>query len=345
MYNTHCKQYMSRTILRSSSEPSLSGQVASFRKALDLNQEEFAKALGVKRLAVLMWEKAGKGGYGPSIESLVRLAKLAQNAVTHKPSEAQRFRSYARWFWERAGVNDSALRVLVPELEESFRRYEKRIGERPKTEEGGFVPVPLIEEDFAGWDHESLLSQLHRQVRDGVNASVNFPAEAIPLPRATICVRAPDDFMRPIFHQGDFVAVDISIGAEVTPGYAARLFDLFPAGTGDRALAAAYYNRPEKPPRWHGRGGLHLRSLRFSGDYLGGLSKEKYSAHLSTELGLDIMVTAALRRGNLRRDIPEVEESSDIIIGVDPGVSILGRVVAWIGSYREPRREQEPKKK
>jgi transcriptional regulator with XRE-family HTH domain len=344
---------MSRTILRSSPKPSLSGQVASFRKALGLNQEEFAKALGVKRLAVLMWEKEGKGGYEPSIESLLRLAKLARNAVTRKPLEATRFRSYARWFWERVGIDDSALRVLVPELKESFRKYEQRIGERPKAIGKEFVQLPFIDEDFSGWDHESLLSRIHSQIRDGVETYVPFPSFSIPTPRATVCIAVPDPYMRPIFNEGDLVAVDVSFADIVTVDSAKEFFNRFGLSRfGGRSLVAAYYNRPDKPPRYNGRDGIHIRAVTFV----------EGKMHLYSEMGTN---TAALAKslaalkeserkefertllgnlGNRSRVVAKEElsleqefhEMSDLVIPDDPGVSILGKVVAWIGSSRAP---------
>src|SRR5260370_37821424 len=186
---------MSSKISKHSSRASLAEDVKSLRDALGLSQEKFAKALGVKRLAVAMWEKEGKESYDPSVESRVRLAKLARNAVIHRPSEALLFSGYARRFWEHAGVDDDALRILVPELERSFKQFEKRLTERPEPGERELVHLPVIEEDLSGFDEDALTSRLHTLIREGVKTYAPFPSFMVPHPRATICVAAPDAYM------------------------------------------------------------------------------------------------------------------------------------------------------
>lgn len=336
---------MSREISRLPREASIAKLIEGFRKELGLNQEALAKALGIKRLAILMWEKEGKGGYEPSAESRIRLARLAQHAISHEPAKAELLRSYARRFWELVGVDDSALRILVPGLEDSFKRYEKRLREAPASDDRSSVLLPVIEENFDNWDHESLMSRIHAQIRDGVKTYVPFPSFQIPRPRATVCIVAQDAYMRPLFNPGDPVAVDISTSGIITASYAKKSFEKFGASmVGQLPIVAAYYNRPENPPRWRGGGGLKIRTATFT---------DEGRIHLSTEVGTDIMHVAmrlAAMREVDRKELQKVmfggmvsaelkgpakqdlDEMSDLIIPDDPGVSVIGKVVAWIGS-------------
>jgi hypothetical protein len=161
--------------------------------------------------------------------------------------------------------------------------------------------------------------------------------------------------MRPIFSQGDLVAIDVSVGGIITPDYAKNLFKLFGATfIGSRSLVAAHYNRPQKPPRFRGRAGLHIRAATF----------DVGNVRLSTEMGTDIMVLAAKLGAMSKSDRLElqkvalggvgkvggsfgqdVDELADLVIPDDPGISILGKVVGWIGSSREPQLQQESKTK
>jgi transcriptional regulator with XRE-family HTH domain len=325
----------------SKDKPSLSQQAKLLRETMGFSQEQFAKALGVKRLAVLMWEKK-IGGYEPSVESRIRLAKLAHEAAGTRPSHAALLLSCAGQFWREAGVHDDALRVLVPELKQSFARFEKRLKERQEPQEVGQVTqLPLLE-DFAGLHYQALASRIRKAIREGADSYVSFPSAAVPLPHATICVRAPDDYMRPIFHAGDFLAVDFSSGGDDSVGgalsLARKLEERMFVPLGDRTVFAIYYDRPDKPPRWRGRGGLHARSMTGQIDDAG---KRTGRILLSTEMGLNIMAAAKALGGRVRAELPEVEESSSLIYPTDPGISVIGQVVAWIGSTWKPRSDSE----
>ncbi len=300
-------------------------RIGELRAELELSQEEFAAKVNITRVAVVRWEK---GSATPSTEAYVQLAKLAQ----------EKSPSRALWFWEQAGVDEAALRTLVPEIDRSLKNFEKRLKNWSEKDPQGFVPVPLVE-DLGHGTHENVLSRIHSAIREGVEVYVPFPKSAIETPQATACLRAPDDYMRPIVHTGDFLAVDVSRAGKPTSEraheFAKNLTKELLLPLGDRAIFAVYYDRPSKPPRWRGRGGLHARAVTLTVDDDG---KPTGRIHLTTEMGLNV-AAAVQALGGKPKPFSDLEEASDIIIPVDPGVSLIGRVVAWIGSAWDPRRQ------
>jgi transcriptional regulator with XRE-family HTH domain len=307
----------------------LTANLGKLRNALDVDKGQFAELLNVSRTAIQYWENDRTQ---PSAEAYVRLAKLAQ----------EKSPSLAVWFWGRAGLDESALRVLAPELEKSFGQYEKRLKELMPLDlnasaEFEFVRLPLLEGNFARGDHDSVTSQIHSRIRSGADTYVPFLSTAVPRPQASVCLRAPDDYMRPIFREGDVVAVDISSGGIVAPVGSFKLWKEF-HGQNFPVLVAAYYRPQKRGAKYNVRAGLHVRGMWISGV---GHAADWTNIHLGTEVGDEIArMPAELRR--LRGDLPKSEiwpwteleekESQTVIITRDPQWSILGRVVAWIGS-------------
>jgi transcriptional regulator with XRE-family HTH domain len=315
--------------------PILPRKLAELRDILHLTKEQFAGALEVSRIAVLHWEQ----GSSPSAEMFIRLAKLAQNSK--KPA-------LALWFYEQAGVDVSVLRKLVPEIDESLRSSQRKMKvEVAKLGKGEFVNIPLLG-DFARGDHEAVIERLRAIGLDevaGVEARIPFPVGIIPRPNETICVRAPDDYMRPVFRQGDLIAVDVHtmVIAPVGSVQLERAFimecDYSPAF--DRYIypVVLAYHTMQEGARYGSRRGLHIRKVFFSG------GEERKNVTLSTEVsevysnlrGLPVRAQNLLAKAKLI-DAREEDESSDLVITGDREWSILGRVVAWIGSNREPRK-------
>ena len=331
-------------------QTTLAGKIAAFRDDLDLSQEEFANALGVKRLAVLMWEK-GKSGYEPSAESRIRLARLAQNAIQFKTAQAETFVSYARFFWESVGVDDEALRVLVPSLEQSFRRFEKHLSEKREVTSAS-VQLPLVTGRFDDQDYAGISSGLRSILRDGTEKYVSFPSQYIPRPNATVCLLAPDPYMRPIFDQGDPVAVDLSFGGHVTADYASKMAERFGwISEKSRSLVAVHYTRPTKPTGFWGRGGVHVRSLQFHpngkidlytelGIVTASIAHHLAQLRTSDRAAMEKELVGAMR-GFGPTAVPENElaaemlEMAPMVVPDDRGIAVLGKVVAWIGSSKE----------
>ncbi len=75
-------------------------KIRALRKALDLNQEQFAAALEVSKTAVSAWER---GLYEPSPETYIRLGNLANC-------------SEVLWFWEKAKIDRKVLLSVAGQL-------------------------------------------------------------------------------------------------------------------------------------------------------------------------------------------------------------------------------------
>ena len=58
-----------------------SGRVAELRKRVRLSQGEFARAIGVSPAAVSRWESGARLPRGESLEQLVRVVRLLEQAV------------------------------------------------------------------------------------------------------------------------------------------------------------------------------------------------------------------------------------------------------------------------
>lgn len=301
----------------------LAEHLDDLREKLALGKEEFAKRLGFTRIAVLHWEN---GRSEPSADVYMRLAKLAQQAG--RPQ-------LAIWFWDRAGVDRTALRTLLPEFEQILRRDSAHRKDPPSA---GVIGVPLLGTPFFEGTHERVISKLQsvRLETVGIESFVAFPASIIPNPRSTVAVRAPDDYMRPFFRRGDIVAIDTTISV-IAPVGSERLEKALLGATGFGPIAA-YFRLEKKEPHEEFRRGLHLRKISFSG------AEERTNVVLSTELGdsLAMEVNSYTPRDpeGLRKylgiDARQEAESMQVTVTGDGEWSILGAVVAWIGSNPQP---------
>jgi transcriptional regulator with XRE-family HTH domain len=298
--------------------------IEQLRKALDLTKGEFAGKLGISRVAILHWEN---GRSWPSPEKFFLLARLAKDKAP----------SLTLYFLEQAGVDEAVLRSVIPDFDRGFKAFERRLKEWSEKDQAGSVPLPLIE-DIGQGSHVNVISRIRSAIREGVETYVPFPKTFVPLPQATVCLRAPDDYMRPIFHAGDLLAVDISCEGEPTPEhaqeFAQRITEQLLLPLGDRAIFAVYYNRPPEP-RLRVRGGLHARGVTFTVDDEG---KPEGHIHFTTEMGLNV-IAASQALGGKPKSFTDLEETLDLIIPVDPGISVIGRVTAWVGSAWDPKRE------
>ncbi len=286
------------------SELALARNIAALRDALGLSKVQFAKELGVSRIAVLQWEN----GREPGTKKYVDLANLASEIAP----------SCALWFWEKAGVHASVLRKLVPEVEKLLKRHEARISGLRSDRE---VRLPLLDESFFEGGHESVRARLNALSIEtsGDVESAAFPLAVIPNRGATIAVRAPDDHMRYVFCQGDIIAVDTSSGTGPGPFGTPQLGKEFEGGQ----IVAAYY-KPAGRKSGSLRAGLHLRRLWVFGS-------DAASLKLETDIGREFEIVRPFVRTH-GEAIHPVVGSEEVNITGNPEWSVLGRVVAWIGS-------------
>jgi len=297
-----------------SRKTSTADRIQNLRKAIGLNQEVLAKKVGVKRLATVRWEN---GEATPSAGNYIGLAKLAQKHGMH---------SEALWFWNEAGVAIPDLRALVPEINKAFKEYERRVFEiRPA---GEVVRLPLLDNAFFDGSPESVLLRLSALPMEAHPESVPLPPKLALRPLATFCIHAPDDFMRPMFHRGDTLAVDISSGSVIAPDVSTPLVKEL-VGLSFPALVAAYHAPVQAktvlgPPRL--RAGLHVR-------YLWSVASE---VHLSTLVGDQVQQTPPQFR-EAYADKKELEESRDVVVTGDPQWLMVGSVKMWIGRNRGQR--------
>lgn len=301
----------------------LEAKLAELMRLLGIDQkQELAEHLEVSPTAILHWEN---GRSQPSAETYIRMATLARDKSP----------MLVRWFLEQIRIGDSLLRLIVPAYEKSAKQFEKRLRDWSEKKLKGLVPVPLIEELGDG-DHASVLSRVRAATSEGAEACVPFPMALVSAPQSTICLRAPDDCMRPIFRRGDFVAVDIStaIGPKVSEVLRADKFFI------DNPVVAAYY-KPEARERSGLREGLHLRDSRLS---------EWPNLHLTTELGDWLESTPGYfvrrdrtnereksesRRVIITSDVEqvkaEIQNFESLIVTAKAEWTILGKIVGWLG--------------
>jgi transcriptional regulator with XRE-family HTH domain len=299
-------------------------QIKGFREDLGLNQQPFAEELGVSRLAVLNWEKK-KGASQPSTETYIRLAKLA----LRQPKEAK-MRLYALRFLSQAGIDVRALRTLVPEIQRLLSDYEQR---RVEVEVGDTLYLPLITEEILRGGIRDISARLAVEISPRTEVVV-FPADFVPHPNASACLRAPDNLMYPIFSKGDFIAIDGTLPGGIVPqglAVGGERSARFWARNHPEIVAAFYV--PNKRNKDCGlRAGLHIRNI-WSPDPNVGI-------YLQTAIGEVIEKTPANLRSKLWSPDELIQASAVEITGDDEWL-ILGSVVAWIGSNRESHPRQK----
>jgi len=293
--------------------------IRDLRERLKLSQQKFATLLDVTRLTASRWQS---GEAAPSAENFLVLAKLAQE---------RGYFDLALKFWESAGVTIPILRALIPEFEKFARLHERHTFEPPADKE--VVRLPLLDGTFFEGDHEAIksrLSPLAIEALGNARARVAFPAESVPHPVATVVVRAPDNYMWPIFRKGDLVAVECPFDVQAQHPKIQRV--------GDEPIVAAFC-KPLGSTMDGERGPLYLRRMLLSG-------LEVTNISLESELGLRI---AAARATHLKFDLElsgidfreyfhsETLKITGKVHGLpgrpDPEWSILGRVVASVSSH------------
>jgi transcriptional regulator with XRE-family HTH domain len=163
-------------------------RVRDLRLALKLSQEEFAAKMGVGRIAALYWES---GRSQPSAEVYVRMAKLAREVDLES----------AVWFWQRIGVDREALKDLLPEFKKYFNESEQRVRVASQESAKGIVNVPILR--GIGSAKEPLVAKPEQ-----IDGWFPLPAELVPNPSRTSCIRAPKG-MSALFGD-DLVIVDFT---------------------------------------------------------------------------------------------------------------------------------------
>ena len=163
-------------------------RVRDLRLALKLKQEEFAARMGVGRIAALYWES---GRSQPSAEVYVRMAKLAREVDLES----------AVWFWQRIGVDREALKDLLPEFKKYFDESEQRGRVASQASAKGIVHVPILR--GIGSVKEPLVAKPEQ-----IDGWFPIPAELVPNPSRTSCIRAPKG-MSALFGD-DLVIVDVT---------------------------------------------------------------------------------------------------------------------------------------
>jgi transcriptional regulator with XRE-family HTH domain len=164
----------------------VSGRVRALRKALKLNQEDFAARMGVGRVAALYWES---GRSQPSVEVLIRMAKVAREVNLES----------AVWFWHQIGVDREALKDLLPELRKSSDEVEQRVRIASEKSAKGIVTLPILC-DVWGLKEPMLITS------EQIGGWLPLPDALIPNPSRTSCVHAPKG-MTTLFGD-DLIVVD-----------------------------------------------------------------------------------------------------------------------------------------
>ena len=153
--------------------PEASRRIAALRDALGLTQEDFAGRLSVSRIAVVNWES---GKSQPAAQNYIEIAKVAKEI---KPSMAV-------WFWRQAGIDDAALKSLLPEFKKAFVQAQQRVQAMLSAPLEGVIRLPLLR-TAAHLGAPSLAPS------EDIETWVPVPAFLALNPSTTSCVRAPAD--------------------------------------------------------------------------------------------------------------------------------------------------------
>ncbi len=287
--------------------------VARLRETLGLDHKAFAELLGVTRAAASRWE--GRGGASePSTGTYIALGRLAKK---------EGHLDLALRFFTLGGIDELVLTALVPEFERILNEYDKA-----GHGAGATVSVPLIDNSFFRGEPstvQELFTVSGLATLADVKSRILFPEEAVPIPRKTVAVLAPDDHMRFIFRKGDIVGVQT-----FCPAFLLETLN-HPAYM---PIVAAYHK--QRSPEESGfREGLHLRTLRRSG----GAGTPPFLT-LETELGRAIAGARAMFPAASTIDEGEKGYQSVQVRGNREWV-ILGIAVAWLGCDKDPVREQQ----
>ena len=153
-------------------------KVVRLRRDLgNLSQAGLAKRLNVSRIAVVKWES---GTTVPGPHNYIELAKQARCSP-----------SLAAWFWKQAGIDESALRELLPEFKRSLQTVERRVEEMlsgAAAAEGGAVRLPLLKST-------AYLSAPATAPQDEIERWVAVPADFVLRLDTTSCVRADSEYL------------------------------------------------------------------------------------------------------------------------------------------------------
>jgi transcriptional regulator with XRE-family HTH domain len=161
-------------------------RVRTLRGALNLNQEEFAAKMGVGRVAALYWES---GRSQPSAEAFVRMAKAARAIDLES----------AVWFWQQVGVDQEALKELLPELKRTFDEAEHRVRVASEESAKGIVNIPILRGIASSKD--PLVARPEQ-----IEGWFPLPAGLVPNPSKTSCLHAPKGLSA--LFEDDIVIVD-----------------------------------------------------------------------------------------------------------------------------------------
>jgi hypothetical protein len=250
----------------------------------------------------------------------------------------------AFWFYAQAGLKRARL-VSLAEQHIKARGAPLTVGES--------VRIPLISVDeFARGDHESAFSQLLAKMDEDADLYIPFRSEVIAKPATTICVRAPDDLMRPIFRLGGFVAVQIfEQPVPLDPAHP-EIKELAKSASVRTTLVAAYREVPAGAPIRPGEGTFQFKKIRFSDsggpgvpvpNPMGGWTHEPYRPNsvidFSTHVGDGLRAWASFsadpdlsRYRSQQTPMGAELEMLRFDVTNNPAWSVFGKVVAWVGS-------------
>jgi len=166
---------MSNSARRKTSKKSESSRrLAALRKAAEMNQGQFSKALGVAQSLV----SACEGGIKtPSSDLAVRLGNLAAELKLYDA---------AIWFWRQAGVRVEA---MVPVAKELLNKLD----------------APIIQGKLTSVPPSKLTVQASEEGR-----RLLFPTSLLPNPAAAGYVKVLGDSLLPMFKNGDALVIDES---------------------------------------------------------------------------------------------------------------------------------------
>jgi len=179
--------------------PGYAEGIKKLRDSLHLSQAQLAERIGVSPRLVPDWEQGRKE---PGMGSYIEIGKVAG------PPECW-------FFFERAGLSKSDIyRFIADAQDQVFSRIEGRPvepikviprdaikGGRRKAMEVGHVAIPLLSDPAAAGSPRIIDERL-------IERDVVIPAEAVPHPLDTVCIKVCGDSMAPILQEGYIVAVD-----------------------------------------------------------------------------------------------------------------------------------------
>lgn len=261
----------------------------------DLSQDEFADKAGIPRSRV----SEGEGGKSLAPQIYFLIGNFAAETGRH---------SEAIFFWELAGLKQNLLESVV---------LKNLKGRTLKAKPDDLIPVPLNE------------AAAHEREQKGAPSQLLFPASLIPPLAKPSYVRIGHDFQQ--FRGGDLLLIDESetILSKLEGSYVAYMRrDDFLVG---REVDQRWREKVQKEAGEDELKEITERAqmpFEHVGVFAGWLRRRSDSG-----LAEDLFVVdspSRLLRSILTRQIGAITQAGDINVNSD--LTILGRVLAWVGS-------------